>query len=131
MAKYPDMQSIDIFSDGATSQFKQHFLLFDLYPWEEKFEGKLCWHFFARSHSKGVVDGLGGTIERPVFRYICTGTAQAATHEEFAKVAATKNPGIHIKFITSDEVIENQTHKIYHVVAVEPYSLLTATTLGY
>ena len=144
-AKYPDIQRIDIFSDGAASQFKQRFLFSNLYPWEEKFEVKLRWHFFATSHGKGVVDGLGGTIKRSVFRYIRTGKAQAATPEEFAKVAATRNPGIHIKFITSDEVNENkdtngldeywkgtlsvyQTHKIHHVVAVGPYSLLTADT---
>ena len=38
--------------------------------WESVLNIKLTWHFFATSHLKGVVDGLGGSIKRSVWRVI-------------------------------------------------------------
>ena len=59
---YTSIQQITVFSDGASSQFKQRFLFSNLHMWEEQFEIELRWHFFATSHGKGVVDGLGGEL---------------------------------------------------------------------
>ena len=58
-ASYPGIETIDIFSDGLTSQFKQRFLFSNLHGWEMEHDLKICWNFFATSHGKGVVDGLG------------------------------------------------------------------------
>ena len=48
-----------IFSDGAASQFKQRFTLSGI----ALLEKSLSWNFFAASHGKGAVDGIGGQIE--------------------------------------------------------------------
>ena len=61
-SKYPDIEMINIFSDGASSQFKQRYLFSNLHCWELEHQLKLCWNVFATSHGKGVVDGLGGTV---------------------------------------------------------------------
>ena len=45
--KYPTVQQIDVFSDGASSQFKQRFLFSNLQMWEQQFHIELKWHFFA------------------------------------------------------------------------------------
>ena len=58
-ASYPGIETIDIFSDGLTSQFKQRFLFSNLHGWEMEHDLKICWNFFATSHGKGVVDGIG------------------------------------------------------------------------
>lgn len=70
LEKYPQIKIINIFSDGPGSQFKQRYLFSNLHTWEEKHEIKLIWNFFATSHGKGVVDGLGGTVKRSVWRHV-------------------------------------------------------------
>ena len=55
MQKYPTIQQINVFSDGANSQFKQRFLFSNLQMWEQQFHIELKWYFFATSHGKGVV----------------------------------------------------------------------------
>ena len=48
-----------IFSNGAASQFKQRFTLGEI-----TLLGKsLSWNFFATSHGKSAVDGIGGTLK--------------------------------------------------------------------
>ena len=61
--KYPCIEQLDIFIDGASSQFKQRFLFSNLYAWEQEHGFKFKWHFFATSHGKGVVDGIEGTVK--------------------------------------------------------------------
>ena len=58
-AKFP---SINVFSDGPTSQFKQRFLFSNLHYWEQDHDISIRWNFFATSHGKGVVDGLEGWL---------------------------------------------------------------------
>ena len=57
--KYPGIKTVHVFSDGASSQFKQRYLFANLNLWETKLKIKLEWNFFATSHGKGAVDGLG------------------------------------------------------------------------
>ena len=64
--KFSTISSINIFSDGPTSQFKQRFLFSNLHYWEQAHEISIKWNFFATSHGKGVVDGIGGTVKRTV-----------------------------------------------------------------
>ena len=62
--KYDCIEQLDVFTDGASSQFKQRFLFSNLYAWQEEHEFKIKWHFFATSHGKRVVEGLGGDREK-------------------------------------------------------------------
>lgn len=79
--KYPAVQNIDVFSDGPSSQFKQRFLFSNLHIWEKEFNIKLTWHFFATSHGKGVVDGIGGTAKRVVWTRIRAGAEVKTPHD--------------------------------------------------
>ena len=60
-----NLKVIDFFSDGATQHFKQKysFLAATLFLLEGV---HVNWHFFATSHGKGAVDGVGGTVKRTV-----------------------------------------------------------------
>ena len=66
-AKFPSIQAINIFSDGPTSRFKQRFLFSNLHHWEQDHDITIRCNFFATSHGKGVVDGIGGTVKRTVW----------------------------------------------------------------
>lgn len=63
-AKVPKCHKIDIFSDGAASQYKNKYNLINLASFEKDFNVKAEWHFFATSHGKGACDGIGGTVKR-------------------------------------------------------------------
>ena len=70
---YPTIEEVTIFSDGAAQQFKQKYLFSNLYSWEREFDFVLKWNFFATSHGKGAVDGIGETIKRSVWREVRNG----------------------------------------------------------
>ena len=74
LEKYPSIEAINVFSDGAESQFKQQYLFSNLYGWEKEFSVCLTWNFFATSHGKGAVDGIGGTVKQNVWRATCAGS---------------------------------------------------------
>ena len=83
----PGIEEIDVYSDGAASQFKQRYLFQNLNFWQSEFKLKLRWHYFATSHGKGVVDGHGGTIKRLVWRQVKSGACHATIAREFFTVA--------------------------------------------
>ena len=43
--------------------------------------------FFATSHGKGVVDGIGGTVKRAVWRYVRSEQAHITNAKEYAEIA--------------------------------------------
>ena len=70
----------------------------------------LKWNFFATSHGKGAVDGLGRTVKRTVWRQVRIGNVHVNTPEEYAKVAVSCNPNIHIKFISKTDIQANEQY---------------------
>ena len=84
----PSLKVLDIFSDGAGSQFKQKYLFSNLYAWEQDYSLSIKWNFFATSHGKGVVDGIGGTIKRAVWRRVKSESVHITSAEQYAVVAA-------------------------------------------
>ncbi|CAF5070896.1 unnamed protein product [Rotaria magnacalcarata] len=84
--KLPSLEEILFFSDGAASQFKQRYLIRNLARMSNNFSFLLSWHFFATSHAKGVVDGIGGTAV------------------DFVNIAKSKTKVIIIDEITQEDI---------------------------
>ncbi|CAF1125761.1 unnamed protein product [Adineta steineri] len=63
----PDLEEIVFYSDGSACQFKQRYLFRNMSRLMAKYNLKLSWNFFATSHSKGVVDAIGGVVKRMVW----------------------------------------------------------------
>ena len=93
-------EKVVFFSDGPSSQFKQRFLLSSI----TLFNRNIVWNFFATSHGKGPVDGIGGSTTRLVSSEVMSGKAEVTTSTEFAEVAAKKCQNIQIKHICKAEV---------------------------
>ena len=56
------VKTLHIWSDGPSSQFKNIFTAASI-PWlQQKHKLRICWNFFATSHEKGPVDGIGGVV---------------------------------------------------------------------
>ena len=106
--KYPHIEHVNVFSDGPTSQFKQRYLFSNLHSWEKEYDFKLTWNFFATSHGKGVVDGIGGTVKRTVWRHIKAERAHVTDAKEYAELAQKLCPNIYVQYIPAS-AIESHT----------------------
>lgn len=68
------VHSVRIFTDNATAQFKNQFIISAIHSLERLFGKKIQWNFSAAQHGKCVCDGLGATIKNYVFRRVKSGT---------------------------------------------------------
>ncbi|RXN14647.1 Sentrin-specific protease 2 [Labeo rohita] len=111
--KHPAMKEIHIFSDGAASQFKNKFMwCFMSTTFKELFPTlRVQWHFFATSHGKGAVDGVGATVKRAVNTdFLCRQAVLVTDAASFVASARQSCPNINIKLITSSEITEFIQH---------------------
>ena len=106
-ARLPSLQYVHFFSDGAASQFKQKFLFANLTFFSEIYQCGTSWHFFATSHGKGVVDGIGGTVKRVVWKECMTGKV-IDNAQDFVKFASEKCPNINVIFISVTDIENNR-----------------------
>ena len=59
----------------------------------------IFWNFFTTSHGKGAVDGIGGTVERSVWRSVKAGADAPLDTVACTEIAKDRNPNIHIIYI--------------------------------
>ena len=64
----PQSRSIEYFSDGCSSQYKNRNIFLNLCYHARDFNFTAKWSFFATSHAKQPCDGIGGTVKRLVCR---------------------------------------------------------------
>ncbi|CAG4981646.1 unnamed protein product [Colias eurytheme] len=70
--KYPELKKVSVFSDGCAAQFKNRYTLLNLCYSESDWGVEVEWCFFASSHGKGAVDGIGATAKRLLWSAIMT-----------------------------------------------------------
>lgn len=63
----------------------------------------MSWHFFATSHGKGVVDGIGGTIKRLVYQSVLSGQ-QCTSAADFINIGRSKTNNIELYEIKQDQI---------------------------
>jgi hypothetical protein len=103
-ATFPNIEHINVFSDGPTSQFKQRFLFLNLHAWEMEHDLKMIWTFFATSHGKGVADGIGGTLKRAVWRHVKAERAHMTNASEYFTLRKRLCPNINIEFVSKEDI---------------------------
>ena len=64
------VKKVSIWSDGPASQFKNRFIVSALPPLQEKHDLQITWNFFATSHGKGPVYGIGSAVKCLVWNYV-------------------------------------------------------------
>ncbi|CAM4907459.1 unnamed protein product [Rotaria socialis] len=64
---------------------------------------QLSWHFFATSHSKGVADGIGGSIKRLVYRSILSGQI-CTSATDFINIGRSKTNNIELYVINQYQI---------------------------
>lgn len=100
----PQLKYISIFSDGCTSQFKNRYTMSSLLWYSLEHEISATWSFFATSHGKGAVDGIGGAAKRAVWTYVKARKAKVSSAADFAKCAEMRLNNIKVLTVTKDTV---------------------------
>lgn len=106
----PGISEEVIWSDGPSSEFKNKFMVRTLQLLAQKHNRKFTWKYFATSHGKGVVDGVGGNIKRLVrMKMMAQGENECVIQsaKDFAAVAAELNTKTEVWYLGED-LIENE-----------------------
>ena len=102
-ASYSGIETINMFSDGPTSQFKQGFLFSTLHGG--------VWSMIGRSIGisidKGVVDGIGGTSKRVVWRHVKAERAHVMNPSQYADLGKQLCPHIHIEYVPKEDIAQH------------------------
>lgn len=98
------LKKFHIFSDGCASQFKNKFVLSSLIMLQTIYNAKITWSFFATSHGKGAVDGIGATVKRCVWAQIKSRQITIHNAEDFANCATDKLKNIKIFYKNKDAI---------------------------
>lgn len=101
--EYPFVDTIEFFSDGPTSQYRQkgNFHLLILKAPEFGFKSAV-WNFFEAGHDKGIPDAVGGAIKRNADRFVKFG-GDITTSEQFVK--AMNGSDIHTILVPSQDIV--------------------------
>lgn len=98
----PDsVKILHIHSDNATSQFKNKDTLASMIQLEKQHSIKICWHFFAAMHGKGVVDGVGAAVKRVASNKTKAETAVIVDAESFAN--ALESSVVKVMYLSDEE----------------------------
>ena len=108
LAKLPDdVREVKIWTDGPASQFKNKYVIAAMKALSCNCHGvKLVWNFFATSHGKGPVDGVGGTLKRIAAEKVRS--RQCIINGMIDFVAAVRDSSITVTPMTADAVKQRE-----------------------
>lgn len=106
--KHPEVTKAHIFSDGQSSQFKNKYIVSILSKLANIVQ--VQWNYFATSHGKGVVDGIGGTIKRLVWNASQSRRVSPVTDaKSFHEVATKLNSSVSVRLMEKKEIRDRAT----------------------
>lgn len=97
-----DIKEVRIWSDGPASQFKNRFIANSLPVMETRHNFKITWNFFATSHGKGPVDGIGSALKRRVRNLVMRREKTVSNARDFSE-AVNKNSKLHVIFMNNED----------------------------
>lgn len=116
---------LEVFSDGAAQHFKQRFTLHSFSTLTQVFpEVDFYWNYFASSHGKGAVDGIGGTLKRAVYDEIKSRRSVATNWKDYACIAKRIMKTINV-FVVDDNNItaDKETQNAIYAVVKHIYGI--------
>ena len=102
------VETVSIWSDGASSQFKNKYIAAAIPILQEKHKLKIRWNYFATSHGKGPVDGIGGSVKRQVWAAVSTRKALVTNAASFSSTAK-QVCNVDVVELNSEEIHERNT----------------------
>ena len=114
---------IYIWSDGCSAQFCSRFALRLLK--ENLFDNAdLIWNYNEKSHGKGPMDGVGGTVKNIIFRKVKSGFVTINTPLEFHQAVLKFVPSIDSVYLADADIlsepenIEQESKKIRETLTI-------------
>ena len=102
-----NVKLLHIWSDGPASQFKNKFVAAAL-PWlAERRSVDFQWHYFATSHGKGCVDGIGGTVKHEVAEKVKQLRVTVKDASSFYQATQLINSATNFFFISIKDIEES------------------------
>lgn len=96
------VQEVEIFSDNATSQFKNKYIFASLKSLGNLNAIDIKWNFLASQHGKGACDGVGAFVKEYVWRKIKCNRISVRNAKDFHDAASCSN--IFVINCTEDEI---------------------------
>lgn len=105
-AENPKVMKIRMFSDGCAAQFKNRFLFSNLSWYKTNYDlDNFEWNFFASSHGKGPVDGLGGSIKRSIRKKVLSRKSVVGNAAEFVgEYRASSGSPVKLILVSVEEI---------------------------
>jgi hypothetical protein len=85
-----------VFSDGAVGQFKNRYVMRAVQVLSMKHSKQMRWDFFASSHGKGAVDGIGAEVKRIVWDCVRSKKMEVTCLDEFVRCAKERTHKIKV-----------------------------------
>lgn len=95
---------VKLWSDGPSSQFKNKFMAAIIKTFEHRFKKKIIWNYFATSHGKGAVDGLGATVKKVVRTRVDSRKDIVNCTSDFVRAFAREKSTIHLMEVNDKEI---------------------------
>jgi len=114
--------TVSLWSDGPVSQFKNRYVAAGMHALEQYHGIEIHWNFFATSHGKGPVDGIGGSMKRKVWtgvkarKFLVTNASsfvEAASADDASKVKV-------LEMAESEITQRNESLNLAHVFSNAP-----------
>lgn len=104
-SQYKEISTVFIFSDGSTSQFKNKYILTSIPSFVSEFGCKhFEWNFFATSHGKGAVDGIGAVVKRKVWQAVKANNIILPDAFAFYECARKIIKGVRLLYTSAKEI---------------------------
>lgn len=97
-----DIKKVHVWSDGPASQFKNRFIAETIKILKQRNNMNIIWNYFATSHGKGPVDGIGGALKRFVRNRVLRREIIVFNAEQFA--AAAESSTVKIINVSPDQI---------------------------
>ena len=113
IAEFPNVKTLEYFSDGCAGQYKNFKNLINLTLHHQDFGLDASWTFFATSHGKSPCDGIGGTVKRLTAR----ASLQRSTFQQILTARDMFNfccqiiEGIDFHFISKETMVKSTNRR--------------------
>lgn len=117
LSKMPStLKVLKIWSDEPSSQFKNKYMAAIIPVLESKFKLKIFWNYFATSHGKGCVDGIGAIAKTVVRKHIRARECIVNSANDFVKAFNRTSSKILVEEVTDKEI--DETNKALKTTAI-------------
>ena len=98
-----NIKKVHFWSDGPTSQFKNKFVAKSIGLLQKRHKMTIHWSYFATSHGKGPVDGVGGALKREIWTKVKTRGSMVRNAAEFFD-AHNKNSKVKLILMNTSDI---------------------------